>query len=75
MIPIPTEALILDQARWWVLVHTPGGDRAQEVVPGPTRGWRTFIAAGLTPGQQIVVSNAYLEYHRGISARYTPPEY
>jgi cobalt-zinc-cadmium efflux system membrane fusion protein len=74
MIPIPTEALILDQARWWVLVHTLQGDRAQPVVPGPTRGWQTFIADGLTPGQQIVVRNAYLEYHRGISASYTPPE-
>jgi RND family efflux transporter MFP subunit len=74
MIPIPTEALILDQARWWVLVQTPRGERAQEVVPGPTRGWRTFIAGGLMPGERIVVRNAYLEYHRGISARYTPPE-
>lgn len=74
MIPVPTEALILDQARWWVLVHTPQGDRAQPVVPGPTRGWQTFIENGLAPGQQIVVRNAYLEYHRGISASYTPPE-
>jgi RND family efflux transporter MFP subunit len=74
MIPIPTRALILDQARWWVLVHTPGGDRAQQVVPGPTHGWRTFIASGLTPGQRIIVRDAYLEYHRGISGRYTPPE-
>ena len=74
MIPVPTEALILDQARWWVLVHTPQGDRAQPVVPGPTRGWQTFIADGLAPGQQVVVQNAYLEYHRRISASYTPPE-
>lgn len=74
MIPVPTEALILDQARWWVLVHTLRGDRPQPVVPGPTRGWQTFIEGGLTPGQQIVVRNAYLEYHRGIAARYTPPE-
>src|SRR5215469_12798940 len=27
MIAVPTEALILDQARWWVLVQTPQGDR------------------------------------------------
>lgn len=74
MIPVPTEALILDQARWWILVHTVRGDRAQPVVPGPTRGWQTFIEGGLEPGQQIVVRNAYLEYHRGISASYTPPE-
>jgi RND family efflux transporter MFP subunit len=74
MIPVPTEALILDQARWWVLVRTPRGDHAQTVVPGPTDGWQTFIERGLAPGQQVVVKNAYLEYHRGISASYTPPE-
>lgn len=74
MISVPTEALILDQARWWVVVHTLQGDRAQPVLPGPTRGWQTFIASGLAPGQQVVVQNAYLEYHRGISASYTPPE-
>ncbi|MGH8298133.1 MAG: efflux RND transporter periplasmic adaptor subunit [Steroidobacteraceae bacterium] len=74
MIPVPTEALILDQARWWVLVHTRHGDRAQAVVPGPTRGWQTFIEDGLAPGQQVIVQNAYLEYHRGIAARYTPPD-
>jgi RND family efflux transporter MFP subunit len=74
MIPVPSEALILDEARWWVLVRTSHGDHVQAVVPGPTRGWQTFIEGGLQPGQQVVVSNAYLEYHRGISARYTPPE-
>lgn len=74
MIPVPTEALILDQARWWVLVRTLHGDRAQAVVPGPTRGWQTFIADGLAAGQQVIVRNAYLEYHRGIAARYTPPD-
>jgi RND family efflux transporter MFP subunit len=74
MIPVPTEALILDQARWWVLVWTPHGERAQTVVVGPTDGWQTFIEGGLAPGQQVIVKDAYLEYHRGISARYTPPE-
>lgn len=74
MIPVPSEALILDEARWWVLVRTSQGDHVQAVVPGPTRGWQTFIEDGLRPGQQVVVQNAYLEYHRGISSRYTPPE-
>jgi len=74
MIAVPTEALILDGARWWVLVRTPQGDRPRTVVPGPTRGWQTFIAAGLTPGQQVIVQNAYLEYHRRIASRYLPAD-
>lgn len=74
MIGVPTEALIMDGAHWWVLVHTLQGDRPQPVVPGPTRGWETFIAQGLVPGQQVVVQNAYLEYHRNIASRYLPAD-
>lgn len=74
LIAVPTRALILDQARWWVLVRTPHGDRRQEVVPGPTSGSRTYILRGLKPGEEVVIENAYLELHRGISQRYAPPD-
>lgn len=73
MIAVPTRALILDRARWWVLVRTAHGDRRQRVVPGPTQGWTTLISSGLEPGERVVVENAFLEFHRGISQRYTPP--
>lgn len=73
MVAVPTRALILDRAHWWVLVRTPQGDRRQEVVPGPASGWMTFMSRGLKPGEQVVVQNAYLEFHRGIAQRYTPP--
>lgn len=71
---VPTRALILDRARWWVLVRTPHGLRPRAVVPGPARGWETFIVHGLSPGEQVVVQNAYLEYHRDIAQRYAPPD-
>ena len=74
MVAVPTQALILDRGRWWVLVHTPAGNRPQPVVPGPTRGWRTWIAAGLRSGQQVVAHDAFLEFHRGIARSYTPPD-
>lgn len=74
MVGVPTRALILDDAQWWVLVHTPQGDRRRAVVPGPTRGWQTFLEQGLRAGQEVVVQNAFLEYHEGISGRYQPPD-
>lgn len=74
MIAVPTRALILDRARWWVVVRTAHGDRRQQVVPGPTHGWMTYVASGLKPGERVVVENAFLEFHRGISQRYTPPD-
>lgn len=74
MVVVPTSALILDRGTWWVLIHTPQGDKPQKVVPGPTRGWRTWIASGLLAGQQVVVQDAFLKYHRGIAQSYQPPD-
>ncbi len=72
MVAVPTRALIIDRGKWWVLVHTPQGDRPQAVVPGPARGWMTYLKSGLEPGAQVVVENAYLLFHRGIARRYQP---
>ena len=74
LVSVPTRALVLDQGQWWVLVHSSTGDHRQAVVPGPARGWRTFIERGLEPGVQVVVENAYLEFHLGISKNYQPPD-
>ncbi len=74
MVAVPTSALILDRGRWWVLVRTAQGDEPREVTPGPVRGWRTWIASGLQAGQQVVVRNAFLEYHRDVAASFQPPD-
>ena len=74
MVVVPTAALILDRSHWWVLVHTPQGDKPQQVVPGPTQGWQTWIVSGLQPGQQIITQDAFLEYHRGIAQSFQPPD-
>jgi RND family efflux transporter MFP subunit len=74
LIAVPTRALILDEGQWWVVVHTDQGNRPQAVTPGPTRGWQTFIESGLEPGTKVVVENAYLEFHQGISQSYQPPD-
>jgi RND family efflux transporter MFP subunit len=73
LVAVPTRALILDQGQWWVLVHSATGNRPQVVTPGPARGWQTFIKRGLEPGAEVVVENAYLEFHQGISKNYQPP--
>ncbi|MDA8128249.1 MAG: efflux RND transporter periplasmic adaptor subunit [Betaproteobacteria bacterium] len=74
MVAVPTTALILDRGAWWVLLHTPKGNTPRQVVPGPTQGWQTWIVSGLVPGQQVVVQDAFLEYHRGIARSYQPPD-
>ena len=74
LVVVPSRALILDRAQWWVLVRTARGDHRQAVVPGPTRGWLTCIARGLEPGERVVVQNAYLDFYHGIAGQYTPPD-
>jgi len=73
-VAVPTRALILDQAKWWVLVHTAKGDVPQAVTPGPSQGALTLITQGIAPGSAVVVENPYLEFHRGISEHYQPPD-
>lgn len=74
MISVPTRALILDRGHWWVLVRTAGKDHAVAVQPAWSSGWNTFLATGPAAGEQIVVENAYLDYHRGIADHYQPPD-
>ena len=74
MVAVPTRALILNQGKWWVMVHTASGDQAQEVVPGHTQGWETFIVSGLAPGAKVVVDNAYLLFHASLAEQYQIPD-
>lgn len=74
LVAVPTRALILNQGKWWVMVHTAHGDRAQEVVPGPVRGWNTFLQRGLSPGAEVIVNNAYLLFHASISEHFEIPD-
>jgi RND family efflux transporter MFP subunit len=74
LVAVPTRALVLSQGKWWVMIRAAKGDRAQEVVPGPTQGWDTFIVSGLAPGTKVVVSNAYLLYHARVQEQYEVPK-
>ncbi|MGE4483404.1 efflux RND transporter periplasmic adaptor subunit [Acidocella sp.] len=71
---VPSEALVLDDGRWWVMLHDAKGDHAVQVVPGEVEGAQTPILSGLAAGDQVIVQDAALLYHRGIAAQYQPPD-
>lgn len=71
---IPSEALILDKGKWWVMRHDAAGDHPVQVIPGAAEGYDTVISSGLKPGDDVVAVDAYLLYNRGIAALYQPPD-
>ena len=73
-VAVPTRALIMNQGHWWVLLASGHGLTPREVIPGPARGWRTFIAQGVNAGDKVVVDDAYLLFHRNIANSYLPPD-
>ena len=70
---VPSEALVMDDGHWLVMLHDAKGDHAVQVVPGDTEGVQTPILSGLAAGDQVIVQDAALLYHRGIAAQYQPP--
>jgi len=74
VVTVPSRALILDGGQWWVLVSKDDHLHPQRVVPGVHRGDWTAIAKGLTAGERVVVRDAYLRFHRGVSGQYQPPD-
>ncbi|SHF31518.1 efflux RND transporter periplasmic adaptor subunit [Acidocella aminolytica] len=71
---VPSAALVLDDGRWWVMLRDANGDHGVQVVPGATEGTETPILSGLEAGDQVIVQDAALLYHRGIAAQYQPPD-
>lgn len=74
VVTAPTDALILDQGQWWVLVQESGGQRRQRVTPGPRSGDQTIIEHGLEAGERVVVTDAYLRFHHDFAAQYAQPD-
>lgn len=70
----PSEALVLDAGRWYVLTEVRGKLVAQAVTPGPAHGTDVLITHGLHAGMSVVVRQAYLLFHRNFSAQYAPPD-
>lgn len=74
VITVPTDALILDQGQWWVLVRESGSQRRRQVVPGRRFGGRTVIEHGLKAGERVIVTDAYLRFHRDFATQYAQPD-
>lgn len=73
-VAVPSEALVLNAGRWYVLTKLHGKLAAQAVTPGPILGTDTIVIHGLRAGVPVVVRQAYALFHRDFSAQYAPPD-
>ncbi|OYW06789.1 MAG: hypothetical protein B7Z61_01205 [Acidobacteria bacterium 37-71-11] len=71
---VPESALILKGESWYVLVRGQAGDERRKVEPGPEAGGWRAILRGVKPGEQVVVKDAYLLFHRDVAKAFTPPD-
>ena len=71
---VPTQALILDQGHWWVLVSGKNGIHPVSIEPGPVAGNLTLIRQGLKVGDVVVTTDAYLRFHKELGSTYQPPD-
>ncbi len=71
---LPSQALILDAGRWWVVIRADGHYRNQPVSVGPEEAGWTAITQGLKAGQQVLVTHAYRVYHRDFARTYQQPD-
>lgn len=68
---VPDSALVLYKGHWWVIRKSNGHLKPVRVVPNGSRNGWTWISAGLRPGTSVVVSNAYLIFHKSFASKYS----
>ncbi len=71
---VPSDALILNQGAWWVMVDKSGGAQPVRVTPAASRDGWTWISQGLKAGQTVMVKGAYQAYHRDFARQYANPD-
>lgn len=68
---VPDRALVLSNGRWWVLKDVHGHIARVHVTPDGSRGGWTWLRSGVTAGTPVVVSNAYLLFHKSFASKYS----
>lgn len=68
---VPDRALVLSNGRWWVLTDVHGHMKPVHVRPDGSRGGWTWLRSGVSAGTPVVVSNAYLLFHKSFAHKYS----
>lgn len=71
---IPTQAMIMDQGKWWVMIKTKEGKQPVHVIPEASHNGWTWIKQGLIVGQEVILDGAYQAFHHDFSEKYANPD-
>jgi hypothetical protein len=74
VVEVPTEALVMSAGQWWIMVSAHDGEKPQQVEIGEQDGANTVITKGLTAGDSVVVTDAYLHFNQDFAKQYQQPD-
>jgi len=70
VIEVPTIALVMSAGKWWVVVISGNDEKPRQIDPGEEDGGNTVIRSGLSVGESVVVTDAYLHFNRDFTKQY-----
>src|SRR5262249_26461122 len=74
VIEIPTAALIMSAGKWWVMVSGHDGEKPRPVEIGDQDQANTVIQKGVSAGESVVVTDAYLRFNLDFARHYQQPD-
>lgn len=70
VVEVPTTALVMSAGNWWVVVASSNDEKPRQIEIGEEDGPDTVIRSGLSAGETVVVTDAYLHFNRDVAKQY-----
>ena len=70
VIEVPTTALVMSAGKWWVEVISGNDEKPRQIDIGEEDGPFTAVRSGLSAGESVVVTEAYLHFNRDFAKQY-----
>jgi multidrug efflux pump subunit AcrA (membrane-fusion protein) len=70
VVEAPTSSLIMSAGQWWVMILDQGKEQPRQVEIGEPDGLNTVITHGISAGEAVVVTDAYLHFNHDFTKEF-----